>query len=47
MELLQNRAGIKLQFVPYTGGPAQAMNDIISGRVGLVLDGYSSLAGAL
>ncbi len=47
MELLQSRAGIKLQLVPYTGGPAQAMNDIISGRVGLVLDGYSSLAGSL
>jgi tripartite-type tricarboxylate transporter receptor subunit TctC len=47
MELLQDRAGIKLQLVPYAGGPAQAMNDVIGGRVGLVLDGYSSLAGAL
>jgi tripartite-type tricarboxylate transporter receptor subunit TctC len=47
MELLQSRAGIKLELVPYNGGPAQAMNDIIAGRVGLVLDGYSSLAGAL
>ena len=47
MELLQARAGIKLQLVPYTGGPAQAMSDIVSGRVGLVLDGYSSLAGSL
>lgn len=30
-ELLQIRAGIKLQIVPYTGGSAQALNDIIGG----------------
>ena len=47
MELLQKMAGIKLQLVPYSGGPAQAMNDITTGRVGLVLDGYASLAGSL
>jgi tripartite-type tricarboxylate transporter receptor subunit TctC len=47
MELLQSRAGIKLQLVPYAGGPSQAMNDLISGRVGLVLDAYAGLAGAL
>jgi tripartite-type tricarboxylate transporter receptor subunit TctC len=47
MELLQRRAGIKLQLVPYAGGPAQAMNDLVSGRVGLVLDAYAGLAGAL
>jgi tripartite-type tricarboxylate transporter receptor subunit TctC len=47
MELLQSRAGIKLQFVPYTGGPAQAMNDVMSGRVGIVLDGYAGVAPAL
>jgi tripartite-type tricarboxylate transporter receptor subunit TctC len=47
MELLQARAGIKLQLVPYAGGPAQAMNDLISGRVPLVLDAYAGLAGAL
>ena len=38
MELLQARAGINLQLVPYAGGPAQAMNDVVSGRVELVLD---------
>jgi len=47
MELLQSRTGIKLQFVPYTGGPAQAMNDVMSGRVGIVLDGYAGVAPAL
>jgi tripartite-type tricarboxylate transporter receptor subunit TctC len=47
MELLQSRAGIKLQLVPYAGGPAQAMNDVMSGLVPLVLDGYAGLAPAI
>jgi tripartite-type tricarboxylate transporter receptor subunit TctC len=47
MELLQVRAGIQLQLVPYAGGPAQAMSDLVSGRVELVLDGYAGLAGAI
>jgi len=47
MELLQARTGIKLQLVPYAGGPAQAMNDVMSGRVHLVLDAYAGLAAAL
>jgi tripartite-type tricarboxylate transporter receptor subunit TctC len=47
MELLQARTGIKLQLVPYAGGPAQAMNDVMAGRVPLVLDGYAGLAPAI
>jgi tripartite-type tricarboxylate transporter receptor subunit TctC len=47
MELLQARTNIKLQLVPYAGGPAQAMNDVMSGRVPLVLDGYAGLAPAI
>ena len=47
MELFQARAGVKLQLVPYVGGPAQAMNDVLSGRVALVLDAYAGLAAAL
>lgn len=47
MELLQARTGTKLQLVPYAGGPAQAMNDVMSGRVHLVLDAYAGLAAAL
>jgi tripartite-type tricarboxylate transporter receptor subunit TctC len=47
MELLQSRTNIKLQLVPYAGGPAQAMNDVMSGRVPLVLDGYAGLAPAI
>jgi tripartite-type tricarboxylate transporter receptor subunit TctC len=45
--LLQTRAGIKLQVVPYTGGPAAAMTDVIGGRVPLIIEGYSGLAGAI
>jgi tripartite-type tricarboxylate transporter receptor subunit TctC len=47
MELLQARGQVKLQMVPYAGGPAQAMGDIISGRVQLILDAYAGLAGAM
>jgi tripartite-type tricarboxylate transporter receptor subunit TctC len=46
MELLQDRAQVKLRLVPYPGGPTQAMPDITSGRVDLVLDAYAGLAGA-
>jgi tripartite-type tricarboxylate transporter receptor subunit TctC len=45
-ELLQIRAGIKLQMVPYTGGSAQALGDIIGGRIPMIIEGYSGLAGA-
>jgi tripartite-type tricarboxylate transporter receptor subunit TctC len=47
MELLQDRAQVKLRLVPYAGGPAQAMGDIVSGRVDLVLDAYAGLIGAM
>jgi tripartite-type tricarboxylate transporter receptor subunit TctC len=46
-EALQLRAGIKLLMVPYLGGTAQALNDVVGGRVPMVIDGYPSLAGAL
>ena len=45
--LLQSRAGIQLQVVPYTGGPAGALTDVIGGRVPLIIEGYSGLAGAI
>jgi len=45
-ELLQIRAGIKLQMVPYTGGSAQSLADVTAGRVALLIEGYSGLAGA-
>jgi tripartite-type tricarboxylate transporter receptor subunit TctC len=45
--LLESRAGIKLQVVPYTGGPAAALTDVIGGRVPLIIEGYSGVAGAI
>ena len=33
--------------MPYTGGPAAALTDVIGGRVPLVIEGYSGLAGAI
>src|SRR5262249_55542612 len=47
MELLQDRAGIKMQMIPYTGGPTAAMADVATGRVAIVIEGYSGLAGGL
>ena len=46
MELLQARAGVQLRLVPYAGGPAQAMGDVVADRVDFVLDAYAGLAGA-
>jgi tripartite-type tricarboxylate transporter receptor subunit TctC len=45
-ELLQNDAKIKLQLVPYTGGPSHAISDVASGRVAMIIEGYSGIAGA-
>jgi tripartite-type tricarboxylate transporter receptor subunit TctC len=45
--LLQQRADIKLLQVPYNGGPAAAIGDVSTGRVSLLIDGYSGLAGAV
>src|SRR5437660_12610784 len=47
MELLQERSGIKLQMIPYSGGPTAAMADVGTGRVAIVIEGYSGLAGGL
>jgi tripartite-type tricarboxylate transporter receptor subunit TctC len=45
-ELLQHDAGIKLLLVPYTGGPAHAFSDVASGRVAVIIEGYSGIAAA-
>jgi tripartite-type tricarboxylate transporter receptor subunit TctC len=44
-ELLQIRGGIKLQVVPYTGGAAQALSDIVAGRIAMIVEGYAGMAG--
>ena len=46
-ELLQTRADIKLLSVPYTRGPASALGDVASGRVSLIIEGYSGIIGAV
>ena len=46
-ELLQLRTGIKLLLVPYSGGPSHSLNDIIGGRIPLIIEGYQGLAGAI
>ena len=33
--------------LPYTGGPAHAISDVATGRVGLIIEGYSGIAGAV
>jgi tripartite-type tricarboxylate transporter receptor subunit TctC len=43
-ELLQMRAGIELQMVPYSS--SQSLSDVIAGRVPLVIEGYTGLLGA-
>jgi tripartite-type tricarboxylate transporter receptor subunit TctC len=45
--LLQARAGIKLQMVPYSGGTAQILNDVMGKRIPMVFEAYSGLAGAM
>jgi tripartite-type tricarboxylate transporter receptor subunit TctC len=47
MEMVQLRAGIKLQMIPYAGGPHASMADVATGRVHIVIEGYSGLAGSL
>jgi len=46
-ELLQSRADIKVLVVPYTGGPAHAIGDVVSGRVSFIVEGLSGIAGAV
>jgi tripartite-type tricarboxylate transporter receptor subunit TctC len=46
--LLEQRAGVKFLVVPYnTHGPAAAIDDIASGRVSFIIEGYSGIAGAV
>jgi tripartite-type tricarboxylate transporter receptor subunit TctC len=46
-EMIQRRTGIKLLMVPYSGGPAQAMGDIMGGRVQMLIEGGTALMGAM
>jgi tripartite-type tricarboxylate transporter receptor subunit TctC len=46
-ELLQSQAGIKLLMVPYSGGTAQVLTDMMGKRIALAFDSYSGIAGAI
>lgn len=46
-ELLQQRADIKLQMIPYSGGTSKVLTDIMGGRIPLIFEAYSGLAGAI
>jgi tripartite-type tricarboxylate transporter receptor subunit TctC len=46
-ELLQSRAGIKLLMIPYAGGTAQVLNDVLGGRIPIAIDAYSGLTAAI
>jgi tripartite-type tricarboxylate transporter receptor subunit TctC len=46
-ELLASRAGIKLLMVPYSGGTAAVLNDVMGKRIPMVIEAYSGLAGAI
>ncbi len=46
-ELLQMRAGIKLLLVPYSGGPTHALNDVLGGRIPVIIEAFSGLLGAV
>ena len=45
--LLQERAAIELLPVPYNAGPAAALSDVASGRVSMIIEGYSGIVGAV
>jgi tripartite-type tricarboxylate transporter receptor subunit TctC len=45
--LFQERADISLLPVPYNGGPAAALADVASGRVAMIIEGFSGIVGAV
>lgn len=45
--LLQQRAGIDILIVPYTGGATAAMADVVTNRVPMIVEGYSAIKGAV
>ncbi len=45
--VFQDRAGISLLPVPYNGGPAAALADVASGRVAMIIEGFSGIVGAV
>ena len=47
-EMLQRQTGVKLLMVPYSsGGPAQAIGDLASGRIHMIIEGGTALLGSM
>src|SRR5258708_16674927 len=46
-ELLQDRAGIKLLIVPYTGGPAPPIAPVLNGPVRFIIERHSGSSAAV
>jgi tripartite-type tricarboxylate transporter receptor subunit TctC len=45
--VFQERTGISLLPVPYNAGPAAALADVASGRVSMIIEGYSGIVGSV
>src|ERR1700729_851621 len=45
--VFQDRADIKLLPIPYNGGPAAALADVVGGRVSMIIEGYSGIVGSV
>ena len=46
-EFFRRRSGIDVTFVPYTGGAPAALNDIMGGRISMIVDALPALSGAI
>ena len=46
-EFFRRRSGIDMTFVPYTGGAPAALNDIMGGRISMIVDALPALSGAI
>jgi tripartite-type tricarboxylate transporter receptor subunit TctC len=45
--LFEQKAGVSLLPVPYNAGPAAALGDVGSGRVSMIIEGFSGIVGAV
>jgi tripartite-type tricarboxylate transporter receptor subunit TctC len=45
--VLERREGVDFVRVPYNSGPAAAIADVASGRVSMIIEGYSGIVGAI
>jgi tripartite-type tricarboxylate transporter receptor subunit TctC len=46
-EAFRRRSGIDVTFVPYTGGAPAALNDIMGGRLSMIVESLPAISGAI